>query len=417
MKLYTNPSFIEQFACYAQKATSQGAFFQVETLINRFHKRKSNRQICDRQKDRYRAGIQKIAFAFGLKCSLIPGQRGYTLCISSLENSYFNPYYEKITALAQPLLEKLYKSKESSIKVYEVLRRMVKNASNATLGRIVNKLKDKSKTLGLDFFKVGRDLHVRLRYSKTPNIRNKNNYNQYENKYKKITKNAAQNTDIFYFKKTKDEELLRNTASAAIRFSKSMDKKAFWLARELGNSSNFYDNCKVKRSMGMLVNFARWAIKEGFEDALIQGRFNRALLQRHRDATDKGLNLGQPGLKFEMSSTVSLAKSFLLDDRKTRSERWNHLKTVVLPQREAQEPKPKPQKRPKLSTECQIKEPELSEEEKIQIFFLKAGFNEHKIKIFMHYQNKRMSLKDFPYYKGLIEKMLSLFNCRNSIRM
>lgn len=133
MKFYTKPSLIEQFAYYAQRATNQGAFFPIETLINRFHKKNLKSQICDRQKDRYRIGIQKIASDFGLKCFLAPGKRGRTLCISSLEANHFNPYYEKITASAQPLLKKLHISKESSIKVYEVLRKTEKENSDATL--------------------------------------------------------------------------------------------------------------------------------------------------------------------------------------------------------------------------------------------------------------------------------------------
>lgn len=81
--------------------------------------------------------------------------------------------------------------------------------------------------------------------------------------------------------------------------------------------NHFYDNIKVKWSERLGKNYINWAIAEGFSNKEIVQNFASALEQRHADATDMGLNQGNPRMKFEMTSTASLAKEKLLKLKET----------------------------------------------------------------------------------------------------
>lgn len=80
-----------------------------------------------------------------------------------------------------------------------------------------------------------------------------------------------------------------------------------------------YDNCKVHFRFAHAFNFALGALRRGFARRVLVQAYEAALIRRHKDATDLGLSRGGP-VKFEPSSTVSLAASLLKDGR-TDSER------------------------------------------------------------------------------------------------
>jgi len=209
--------------------------------------------------------------------------------------------------------------KAFSIKVYDTLLETTK-LNKKSLEKPIRILKSKASIFGLIFIKIGSILHAQLKYPSCAKCNDP-----------KLSQNTPQNYDFSYVKIAKDKEIKRNTANAEVRFSKTMRQKAFWMARQL--AKHFYDNCKVKLCMPMLVTFAQWAIERGFEEKVILGVFNSALLTRHADATDMGLNQGCPGFKFEMSSTVSLARTLLLQkDNKTSSARWHELKAKKISQ-------------------------------------------------------------------------------------
>jgi hypothetical protein len=75
-----------------------------------------------------------------------------------------------------------------------------------------------------------------------------------------------------------------------------------------------YDNCKVHFRFAHAFNFALAALRRGFARKAIVRAYEAALLRRHRDATDCGLSQGGV-VKFEPSSTVSLARTLLADGR------------------------------------------------------------------------------------------------------
>ena len=87
-------------------------------------------------------------------------------------------------------------------------------------------------------------------------------------------------------------------------------------------------------SMGMMFNFSKDALKSGYEDKVIIAKFEQALKVRHGDATDMGLNMGNPSFKFEMSSTVSLARQYLRGGQNgTLCDRWDNLITSIFPKK------------------------------------------------------------------------------------
>ncbi|MBA3849335.1 MAG: hypothetical protein C0502_04990 [Opitutus sp.] len=77
-----------------------------------------------------------------------------------------------------------------------------------------------------------------------------------------------------------------------------------------------WDNCKVRFGFGHAFNFALSALVRGFDRNRIRRAYESALHRRHRDATDLGLNTGRPTtVRWEPSSTVSLARTLLADGR------------------------------------------------------------------------------------------------------
>lgn len=77
-----------------------------------------------------------------------------------------------------------------------------------------------------------------------------------------------------------------------------------------------YDNVKVRFRFAHAFNFALAALRRGFSRLAIVKAYEAALLRRHRDATDAGLNRSEPAvIRWEPSSTVSLAMRLLDDGR------------------------------------------------------------------------------------------------------
>jgi hypothetical protein len=93
----------------------------------------------------------------------------------------------------------------------------------------------------------------------------------------------------------------------------------FIARRELAEAH--WDNCKVSFGFGHAFRFALSALRRGFDRARIRHAYESALKRRHGDATDFGLNSGQPvSVRWSPSSTVSLANRLLIDGL-TDSER------------------------------------------------------------------------------------------------
>lgn len=334
-------SYLYRLACYTQRAVSKGAFLSFNAVFKRF-KKATKTSLGDRQQKRYREELKNSASNFGLKFVMASGKRGKVLYVTSSAGSYFNQNYDRETPLAHALLQRLHTSKAFSVKVYDTLLETTK-LNKQSLEKPIRALKSKASRFGLIFIKIGSTLHAQLIY---PSFAKSNE--------PKLSQNTPQNYDIAYVKNAKDKEIKRNTAHAEVRFSETMRRKAFWIARQL--AKQFYDNCKVKLCMPMLVTFAQWAIQRGFEDRIIEGIFNCALLTRHADATDMGLNQGWPGFKFEMTSTVSLARTLLLQrDDKTSFERWHLLKAKKFSQNLSKEIKKSIEKLSKESMEDIIK--------------------------------------------------------------
>lgn len=381
-------SYLLRLAGYIQSAVRQGAFLSFNTVLERFQKCTKLTLGGKRQQKRYRKKLKELASKFGFKFVFAHGQRGETLFVTSQENSHFDHKYAQEAPLAHSLLKILHETKERTIKVYASLLKQSK-LTKKSLERPIAELKKKAYKFGLFFKKIGRELHVCLKYKVKASPS------------EKTYKNTPQKGDMHYNIVAKDKEILRNTANAEIRFTKSMSRKAFSLARNL--AKQFYDNCKVKLCMPMLVKFTRWAIHQGYEDKLIEGRFNQALLQRHADATDMGLNQGVR-LMFEMSSTVSLAKTFLLESTKdNHQKRWQTLKEIVFPQRKLIQ-KVFIRKTKSVSF---IENPTvLTQEEKIQEILFSNGFSIHQIKIFFHCQSNTMSNDLLANYQPLIRNIV-----------
>ncbi|PWU05251.1 MAG: hypothetical protein C5B43_03645 [Verrucomicrobia bacterium] len=305
--------------------------------------------------------------------------------------------------------------------------------SKATLERIVQEFKQKAKTLNFSFFKIGRHLHVKLRYTSKP----KDSKKSFSKSQIKVIHNTPHNSEARIYIKAKDEESLnRNTAKATLQVNKSILRKSFWFARHRLKSL-FYDNCKVKLSLPMLVKFAHWAFTQGFEENQIFFSFSKALTQRHQDATDWAFNKGIPGYLFEMSSTVSLAKTYLLDTPSPPSFkiRWYHLKTKIFPnkyKKEQIEPTSNKSECKKVNLQIngqlsldaldqflsQIKlepnpeevEYEPSTEEQIVKTFKESGYRDELITIFSRYLNNELRKDLKESFQDLIDKMLNLLS-------
>lgn len=117
---------------------------------------------------------------------------------------------------------------------------------------------------------------------------------------------------------------LRQSGNTQGRISATSGKLSVAGARKLAGFAGFiarrdlaalhYDNCKVHFRFAHAFNFALAALRRGFAQRAIVQAYETALLRRHRDATDYGLSQGK-AVKFEPSSTVSLARTLLADGR------------------------------------------------------------------------------------------------------
>lgn len=70
-----------------------------------------------------------------------------------------------------------------------------------------------------------------------------------------------------------------------------------------------WDNCKVIYSPGHAFNYARDMLVRGISYELILDGYEQGLSAMHASATDYGLLIGNPRLRFVASSTVSRARS------------------------------------------------------------------------------------------------------------
>lgn len=100
---------------------------------------------------------------------------------------------------------------------------------------------------------------------------------------------------------------------------KRLKALAFFLSREWERSLP-WDNCKVKLDKPMLYLYALDGLYEGLSWERLEAVLDYALHERHAQATDEGLSSGSPGLKYECSSTISLAREVLKLPRKDRTE-------------------------------------------------------------------------------------------------
>lgn len=94
---------------------------------------------------------------------------------------------------------------------------------------------------------------------------------------------------------------------------------AFFLSRQWANTLP-WDNCKVKLSKPMLYLYAKDGLYEGLSWERLEFALDTAIHERHAQATDEGLSSGNPGLKYECSSTISRAREMLNLPRATRTE-------------------------------------------------------------------------------------------------
>ena len=84
---------------------------------------------------------------------------------------------------------------------------------------------------------------------------------------------------------------------------------AFGLGRVL--LGKHWDNCKVRPDLRHAFRYAFRSLRAGHRFDDILAAYDSALHQRHKDATDFGLNHGTPTALWEPSSTVTLAASML----------------------------------------------------------------------------------------------------------
>ena len=92
---------------------------------------------------------------------------------------------------------------------------------------------------------------------------------------------------------------------------RGLSRYCHWLARDLW-TRNFYDNAKVWHSHKHLFSMCYRLKVARISDHIIYRAFARAFLKTHRDATDWGLNNGDPTHKFCLSHTVSEMEKKLL---------------------------------------------------------------------------------------------------------
>lgn len=83
-----------------------------------------------------------------------------------------------------------------------------------------------------------------------------------------------------------------------------------------------WDNCKITWRFAHAFRFARRALTVGHSVAELVRAYDAALHQRHKDATDYGLNRGCVPAFWEPSSTVTLAAEMLRQDGRTVEQRW-----------------------------------------------------------------------------------------------
>lgn len=185
------------------------------------------------------------------------------------------------------------------IAMYKALNEL--KVSRRTKERIIAKLRENAERYGLEFFKDGKDGRVLM--------------------VRKLVKSTRQAWNAPLYKETKEKEESINTVSC--RISKNQEKGSvkwkpsgdilgliFWLSREIKKKC-FWDNVKVKDNPGMRHRYVEDGVMAGIEKGELVRCFDEALHQRHGDATDMGLNCGMPTFKFELSSTVSLAREML----------------------------------------------------------------------------------------------------------
>lgn len=370
---------------YIKGAVSQGAFLSLDTLFQRFEKTTQLNLGGKRQRQRYLATLKNTADS-PLKFVKVYTQKGQKLYVTSKTSPHFDDNYDKEALYAKVLLEALQKNKIDSVKAYETLLKKF-SLTKKSLERIIRKLKEKADRFGLIFFKIGRDLHVKLKYPYCINNDHKS------------SKNIPHPRVDVSRESAKDKEVLRNTPQGDFRFKNhnALRRKAFSLCRQL--STHFYDNCKVKCCRPMLFKFAFEALKSGYEDKVIETKFYKALMVRHADATDMGLNRREPKFKFEMSSTVSLANQYLRESQNKNSfRRWENLIYNVFPNRQKPAPKPKFQRAsfenilsaiadtpPPLSSPPP---PPKTHEEAIEDLIFSKGLTDYDLKVFQLFQKK-----------------------------
>jgi hypothetical protein len=121
-------------------------------------------------------------------------------------------------------------------------------------------------------------------------------------------------------------------ANPKLQASREINRLAGFVARR-DLAALHWDNCKVHFRFAHAFNFAAAALARGFDRRAIVRAYEAALLRRHRDATDLGLNRGDPAtVRFEPSSTVTLAKE-LLGDGLTDAVRVRHRLVLLAPQK------------------------------------------------------------------------------------
>ena len=162
MNISIDPYILYRLSCYIQGAVRQGAVLTFKELVQRFEKGTRLDLGGYRQQSRYVWALKNICSNFGFCFVLVHGTRGKQLCLTSKNNSHFNHDYDRDAPLAQSLLKVLQTTKVVSVKVYDTLLKSTELAKKS-LERLVNLLKKKSERFGLVFFRVGRDLHVRLK--------------------------------------------------------------------------------------------------------------------------------------------------------------------------------------------------------------------------------------------------------------
>jgi hypothetical protein len=81
-----------------------------------------------------------------------------------------------------------------------------------------------------------------------------------------------------------------------------------------------WDNCKVDFDRGAAFRYAWGALRDGHEAKDIASSYDRALHECHAFATDRTAHCGQI-CRFDASSTVSRARTFLGKDGLTRAQR------------------------------------------------------------------------------------------------